>query len=157
MTARILLGLWCFFSIGTGSAQIVTPLDGVYERVSLTNTSTGNQLDAGQKGLMIIAHGYYSMMTINPDRPKLERGQRMEDLPEAEQITFMKAWLEMNGHTGPYEVKADTLIWYRHLSENPREVGTTSRLPYTIKDGQLILHFNLANGSRWEWVWRKVK
>ena len=89
MTARILLGLWCFFSVGTGAAQIVTPLDGVYERVSLTNTSTGNQLDAGQKGLMIIAHGYYSMMTINPDRPKLERGQRMDDLPEAEQITFM--------------------------------------------------------------------
>ena len=134
-----------------------TPVDGVYERVSLTNLSTGKQLDPNQKGLMIVAHGYYSMMTINPDRPKLERGQRLDDMADEDQIAHMKAWLQMNGHTGPIEVKADTLIWYRNLSENPQEVGTVSRLPYELRDGNLVIHFGLGNNSRWEWIWRRVK
>jgi hypothetical protein len=157
MLLRIILSLGFLCSIHTVSAQTVTPLDGVYERISLTNTYTGTQLDAGQIGLLIIAHGYYSMITMKPDRPLLAQGQRMDDLPDKDQIEFMKSWLEMNGHTGPCEVKSDTLIWHRNISENPREVGTTTRLPYLVKDGQLVLHFNLANDSRWEWAWRKIK
>ncbi len=144
----------CFIPNAFGQA---TPLDGVYERISLTNLTSGQQLDPTQKGLMIVGHGYYAMMTINPDRPKLERGQRLDDLPPDKQIAHMKSWLQMNGHTGPIEVKADTLIWYRNLSENPQEVGTVSRLPYELKDGNLVIHFDLGNSSRWEWIWRKVK
>lgn len=156
MLKFLYLGLLMMVAAYPLSAQTVTPLDGVYERVSLTNTTTGQQLDEGQQGLLIIARGYYSMMTIKPDRPVLERGRRLEDMPDAEQIAFMKEWLKMNGHTGPCEVKADTLIWHRNLSENPREVGTTSRLPYIVSGDRLILHFNLGNGSKWEWVWRKI-
>ena len=157
MLIRIILSLAFLYSIDTVFAQTETPLDGVYERVSLTNTSTGTQLDAGQIGLLIIAHGYYSMITMKPDRPILAGGQRMDDLSDEEQIIFMKSWLEMNGHTGPCEVKSDTLIWHRNISENPREVGTITRLPYAVKEGHLVLHFNLSNDSRWEWVWRKIK
>ena len=131
--------------------------DGVYERVSLTNLTSGEQLDPGQQGLMIIAHGYYSMMTIKPDRPMLERGKSLEDMSLEDQVAHMKAWLQVNAHTGPCEVKGDTLVWYRNISENPREVGTVTRLPYQLKDGNLIIHFGLGNRSRWEWIWRKIR
>ena len=132
-------------------------LEGVYERVSLINLTTGQALDPTQRGLLIMAQGYYSMMTIKPDRPILEQGKRPEDLPKDDQIAFLHEWLKLNAHTGPYEVEGDTLIWHRDLSENPREVGTVSRLPYQLRDDLLVIHFNLSNGSRWEWKWRKIR
>ena len=132
-------------------------LEGVYERVSLINLTTGQALDPTQRGLLIMAQGYYSMMTIKPDRPILEQGKRPKDLPKDDQIAFLHEWLKLNAHTGPYEVLSDTLIWYRDLSENPREVGTVSRLPYQLRDDLLVIHFNLSNGSRWEWKWRKIR
>ncbi len=132
-------------------------LEGVYERVSLINLTTGQALDPTQRGLLMMAQGYYSMMTIKPDRPILEQGKRPEDLPKDDQIAFLHEWLKLNAHTGPYEVLSDTLIWYRDLSENPREVGTVSRLPYQLRDDLLVIHFNLSNGSRWEWKWRKIR
>ena len=132
-------------------------LEGVYERVSLINLTTGQALDPTQRGLLMMAQGYYSMMTIKPDRPILEQGKRPEDLPKDDQIAFLHEWLKLNAHTGPYEVLSDTLIWHRDLSENPREVGTVSRLPYQLRDDLLVIHFNLSNGSRWEWKWRKIR
>ena len=132
-------------------------LEGVYERVSLINLTTGQALDPTQRGLLMMAQGYYSMMTIKPDRPILEQGKRPEDLPKDDQIAFLHEWLKLNAHTGPYEVEGDTLIWHRDLSENPREVGTVSRLPYQLRDDLLIIHFSLSNGSRWEWTWRKIR
>jgi hypothetical protein len=132
-------------------------LEGVYERVSLINLTTGQALDPTQRGLLMMAQGYYSMMTIKPDRPILEQGKRPEDLPKDDQIAFLHEWLKLNAHTGPYEVEGDTLIWHRDLSENPREVGTVSRLPYQLRDDLLVIHFNLSNGSRWEWKWRKIR
>ena len=132
-------------------------LEGVYERVSLINLTTGQALDPTQRGLLMMAQGYYSMMTIKPDRPILEQGKRPEDLPKDGQIAFLHEWLKLNSHTGPYEVEGDTLIWHRDLSENPREVGTVSRLPYQLRDDLLVIHFNLSNGSRWEWKWRKIR
>ena len=156
MLNQALATVICLFLATTCFAQD-TPVDGVYERVSLTNLTSGEQLDPKQKGLMIIGHGYYSMMTINPDRPKLERGQKLDEMPADEQIAHMKSWLQMNGHMGPIEVKSDTLIWHRNLSENPQEVGTISRLPYELRDENLVIHFGLGNSSRWEWIWRKIK
>ncbi len=132
-------------------------LEGVYERVSLINLTTGQALDPTQRGLLMMAQGYYSMMTIKPDRPILEQGKRPEDLPKDDQIAFLHEWLKLNAHTGPYEVEGDTLIWHRDLSENPREVGTVSRLPYQLRDDLLVIHFTLSNGSRWEWKWRKIR
>ena len=132
-------------------------LEGVYERVSLINLTTGQALDPTQRGLLMMAQGYYSMMTIKPDRPILEQGKRPKDLPKDDQIAFLHEWLKLNAHTGPYEVEGDTLIWHRDLSENPREVGTVSRLPYQLRDDLLIIHFSLSNGSRWEWKWRKIR
>ena len=137
--------------------QEIPDLEGVYERVSLINLTTGQALDPTQRGLLMMAHGYYSMMTIKPDRPMLEQGKRPEDLPKDDQITFLQEWLKLNAHTGPYEVEGDTLIWHRDLSENPREVGTVSRLPYQLRNNLLVIHFNLSNGSRWEWTWRKIR
>ena len=44
-------------------------LEGAWERVSLTNTRTGESPEApNRQGLLIMAHGHYSMMTMNPDR-----------------------------------------------------------------------------------------
>ncbi|HIO35706.1 MAG TPA: hypothetical protein EYN21_01160, partial [Candidatus Marinimicrobia bacterium] len=71
-------------------------LEGVYERVSLINLTTGQALDPTQRGLLIMAQGYYSMMTIKPDRPILEQGKRPEDLPKDDQIAFLHEWLKLN-------------------------------------------------------------
>jgi hypothetical protein len=76
-------------------------IEGAYERVSLINTRTGESPEAANRqGLLILAHGHYSMMTMNPERRVLDAGIKLEDLPQTEQIAFLQEWLDINGHTG---------------------------------------------------------
>jgi hypothetical protein len=133
-------------------------LEGAYERVSLLNTRTGESPEAANRqGLLIMAHGHYSMMTMNPERRVLGSGEKVEDLPLDEQVSYLQEWLDINGHTGRYEVEGDELIWHRDISENPREVGTTSRLKFTQRGELLVISFTLPNNDRYEWIWRPVE
>jgi len=133
-------------------------LDGVYERVSLTNVRTGESPEAlNRQGLLIMAYGHYSMMTQNPDRRVLGPDEALEDMPASEQIAYLQEWLDVNAHTGRYQVDGDTLVWYRDISENPKEVGTVSRLAFEKTETQLVLSFTLPNGDRYDWMWRRLK
>jgi hypothetical protein len=132
-------------------------IEGAYERVSLTNTRTGESPEAANRqGLLILAHGHYSMMTMNPDRRVLSPDEKLEDMSQDEQISFLQEWLDINGHTGRYETEGKTLIWHRDISENPREVGTTSRLQYEQRDDLLVISFTLPNGDTYDWSWRRI-
>ncbi|GMR24273.1 MAG: hypothetical protein BMS9Abin37_2795 [Acidobacteriota bacterium] len=150
--ATIVALLLGFSAVGADS------LDGVYERVSLTNVRTGESPEApNRQGLLIMAYGHYSMMTQNPDRRVLGPDEALEDMPESEQIAYLQEWLDVNAHTGRYRVDGDTLVWYRDISENPKEVGTVSRLAFEKREDQLVLSFTLPNGDRYEWVWQQLK
>jgi hypothetical protein len=132
-------------------------LDGVYHRISLTNARTGESPEAlNREGLLIMAHGHYSMMTQNPDRRVLGPDEKLEQMSDAEQISYLNEWLDVNAHSGRFETDGDTLIWYRDISENPKEVGTVSRLKYTQENDQLVISFTLPNGDRYDWVWQKT-
>ena len=72
------------------------------------------------------------------------------------QVAYLLERLDINGHTGRYEVDGELLVWYRDISENPQEVGTVSRLGFAEKDRLLIIFFTLPNGDRYEWVWRRL-
>lgn len=131
-------------------------LEGAYERVSLTNARTGESPEAlNRQGLLIMAHGHYAMMTQNPDRKALSRDEQ-EALEPADEIRFLREWLDINAHSGRYEVSDERLIWHRNISEDPQEVGTTSDLAYRREEDRLILSFVLPNGDRYDWVWRKI-
>jgi hypothetical protein len=131
-------------------------IDGAYERVSLTNTRTGESPEATNRhGLLILAHGHYSMMTMNPERRYLP-DEDAEKLTAGEQIEYLKEWLDFNGHTGRYEAADGNLTWYRDISENPREVGTVAKLKYEWRDGLLVIYFTLPNGDRYDWIWRRI-
>ena len=133
-------------------------IDGAYERVSLANTRTGESPEAANReGLLILAHGHYSMMTMNPERRSISRDDNIDDWPVDEQISFYKEWLDINGHTGRYEIDGDTLVLHRDISEDPKEVGTVSRLGFEQKDDLLVIFFTLPNGDRYDWVWRKIE
>ncbi len=132
-------------------------IEGAYERVSLTNTRTGESPEApNRQGLLILAHGHYSMMTMNPERRVLNSDEKLEDLSQDEQIAYLQEWLDINGHTGRYEIDKNVLTWYRDISENPREVGTISHLDFEKRDDLLVISFSLPNGDRYEWVWRRL-
>ena len=75
----------------------------------------------------------------------------------SDQIAYLQEWLDVNAHTGRYQVDGDTLVWYRDISENPNEVGTVSRLAFEQREDQLVLSFTLPNGDRYEWVWQRLK
>ncbi len=140
----------------TNSVAADEQLDGAYERVSLTNTRTGESPEAAnRRGLLIMAHGHYSMMTMNPERHYVSDDEQAAMAAEDE-IAYLKQWLDINGHTGRYEVDGDTLTWYRDISENPREVGTQSRLKFEWRDAHLVIYFTLPNGDRYDWVWRRI-
>lgn len=131
-------------------------LDGAFERVSLSNVRTGESPEAAnRKGLLLMAHGHYSMMTMNPKR-RFIGDDEVDAMSAEDQISYLREWLDINGHTGRYEVDGDTLIWYRDISENPREVGTVSKLNYEWRDELLVIWFTLPNGDRYDWVWRKL-
>jgi len=131
-------------------------LDGAYERVSLTNTRTGESPEAANRqGLLIMAYGHYSMMTMNPDRHFVEK-EAQAAMTAADEIAYLQQWLDINGHTGRYAVEDDTLIWHRNMSENPREVGTESRLRFEWRNALLVIYFTLPNGDRYDWVWRRL-
>ena len=131
-------------------------LEGAYERVSLTNTRTGDSPEAAnRRGLLIMAHGHYSMMTMNPDR-RFIASDEVEAMPADDQISYLQEWLDINGHTGRYSVEDGALTWYRDISENPREVGTTSNLNFEWRDDLLVIYFTLPNGDRYDWIWRKL-
>ena len=131
-------------------------LEGAYERVSLTNTRTGESPEAAnRKGLLIMAHGHYSMMTMNPER-RFIANEEVEAMPAEDQIDYLREWLDINGHTGRYAVEGDALTWYRDISENPREVGTTAKLQFEWRDDLLVIYFTLPNGDRYDWIWRKL-
>ena len=102
-----------------------------------------------------MAYGHYSMMTMNPDRDYASDDE-YEAMTAERKTAYLEEWLDINGHTGRYEEEGDTLIWYREISENPKEVGTTSRLSFEWRDDQLVLYFSLPNGDRYDWVWRRI-
>lgn len=130
---------------------------GAYERVSLTNTRTGDSPEAAtRKGLLIFSDGHYSMMTMNPERRYLPDDE-VEALDKDLQIDYLREWLDINGHTGRYEASDGKLTWYRDISENPREVGTVSNLGYEWRDGLLVIFFTLPNGDRYDWTWRRIE
>lgn len=146
------LGLLAACSCGLASES----LDGAYERVSLTNTRTGESPeDANRQGLLIMAQGYYSMMTMNPERRVIEN-EALDALSADEHIAYLQEWLDINGHTGRYAADGDTLTWYRDISENPKEVGTVSKLKFEWRDDLLVIYFTLPNGDRYDWIWRKL-
>jgi hypothetical protein len=131
-------------------------LEGAYERVSLTNTRTGESPEAANRqGLLIMAHGHYSMMTMNPDR-RFIADDDVSAMPTDGQIAYLREWLDINGHTGRYEADGEALTWFRDISENPREVGTVSKLGYEWRDALLVIYFTLPNGDRYDWVWRRL-
>lgn len=139
----------------TASAQSV---DGIYERVSLANVETGFSPEKGnRKGLLQMANGYYSMMTMNEDRRVLGPDESLDDMADQEKIAYLEEWLDVNAHSGRYEVDGDQLVWYRDISENPKEVGTVSRLNYELRDDLLVISFTLGNGDKYEWVWRQIR
>ena len=131
-------------------------LDGAYERVSLTNVRTGESPEAlNREGLLIMAHGHYAMMTQNPERRVLSRDEQTE-LDTEEEVRFLREWLDINAHSGRYEATDGSLTWYRNISEDPKEVGTVSRLNYETAGPLLTIFFTLPNGDRYNWVWRRV-
>jgi len=139
-----------------GCAIADDTLDGAYERVSLTNTRTGESPEAANRqGLLIMAYGHYSMMTMNPDR-RIIADDDVEAMSAEDQINYLQEWLDINGHTGRFESRDDNLTWYRDISENPREVGTTSNLKFEWRDDLLVIYFTLPNGDRYDWIWRKL-
>lgn len=144
-----------FLFAATSCAAADENIDGAYERVSLTNTRTGESPEAANRqGLLIMAHGHYSMMTMNPDRRVIDDDD-VAAMPAEDQINYLKEWLDINGHTGRYEINDDTLTWYRDISENPKEVGTVSKLKYEWRDDLLVIWFTLPNGDRYDWVWKR--
>jgi hypothetical protein len=143
-----------FFCLNASAASV----DGVYERVSLANVETGFSPEKGnRKGLLQMANGYYSMMTMNADRRVLGPDEKIEDMADGDQIAYLQEWLDVNAHSGRYEVDGDTLVWYRDISENPKEVGTVSRLQFERRDDLLIISFTLRNGDKYEWIWRQIR
>ena len=148
--------LIAILALGILSAHADERLEGAWERVALTNTRTGESPEAlNRRGLLIMAHGYYSMMTMDPER-RYVPDDEVEKLPEAEQIAYLREWLDINGHTGRYEADGETLTWHRDISENPREVGTVSTLGYEWRDELLVIYFTLPNGDRYDWVWQRI-
>ncbi len=132
-------------------------IEGAYERISLTNTRTGESPEAANRqGLLILAHGHYSMMTMNPDRRVLDRDQKLEDMSQDQQVAFLQERLDFNAHTGRYEVAGNPLTWYRDIYENPRDVGSTSRLNFELRDDLLVISFTLPNGDLFHWIWRRL-
>lgn len=149
--------IFALLLVGAGGSAIADTLDGAYERVSLTNTRTGESPEAANRqGLLIMAHGHYSMMTMNPDR-RFIANDEVEAMPAQDQIDYLQEWLDINGHTGRYAIEGDTLTWFRDISENPREVGTTSNLKFEWRDDLLVIYFSLPNGDRYDWIWRRVE
>lgn len=131
-------------------------LDGAYERVSLTNTRTGESPEAlNREGLLIMAHGHYSMLTQNPERQVLTPDEQSE-LSKDEEIRFLRNWLDINAHSGRFDATDGKLTWYRNISEDPKEVGTVSQLGYETDDDRLVIFFTLPNGDRYDWVWRRI-
>jgi len=132
-------------------------LVGVYERVSLTNTRTGESPEAvNRQGLLIMTDGHYSMMTMNPDRG-FASDDEYDAMTSEKKIAYLQEWLDINGHTGRYLVQGDTIVWYRDISESPKEVGTTTRLSFEWRNDLLVIYFSLPNGDRYDWVWRKIE
>lgn len=157
MKSRALITAAAIAAITCSPVNADDTIEGAYERISLLNTRTGESPEAANRqGLLILAHGHYSMMTMNPDRRVLNSGEKVEDMPRDEQISFLQEWLDINGHTGRYEVDGDVLVWHRDISENPREVGTTSRLKFEQRDDLLVISFTLPNGDLYEWIWRRI-
>ncbi len=142
--------------LAMSSNSLAAGIDGAYERVSLINTQTGQSPEAANRqGLLIIAHGHYAMLTMNPERRVLAR-DAVSELPQAEKLAYLEEWLDVNAHSGRFEIDGDILIWYRQISEDPREVGTTSKLGWRTEKDTLVLSFTLPNGDRYDWTWRRL-
>jgi hypothetical protein len=119
---------------------------------------TGTSPEPGnRRGLLLMSYGYYTMMTMNTDRRVLKSDETPENMPDKERIAFLQEWLDFNAHSGRYEVDGDELVWYRDISENPKEVDTVSRLKFERRDELLVIMFTLANGDQYEWVWRQIR
>ena len=133
-------------------------IDGVYSRLSLTNVRTGQSPEAlNRQGLLIMTEGYYAMMTQNADRHLLTKIEKIDNFSMKEKNNYLDLWLAINAHSGRYKVEGDSLIWYRDISENPKEIDTIIKLKFIRKEDQLILYFTLSNGDRYDWVWKKMQ
>lgn len=142
--------------LAMSSSPLAAGIDGAYERISLINTRTGESPEAANRqGLLIIAHGHYAMLTMNPERRVLARDV-VSELPQADKLAYLEEWLDVNAHSGRIDIDGDKLVWHRQISEDPREVGTTSKLGWRAEENTLILSFTLPNGDRYDWTWRRI-
>ena len=95
------------------------------------------------------------MMTMNPERRVLSR-DAANALAPPEKLEYLEEWLDVNAHSGRIEFTDQTLTWHRQISEDPREVGTTTQLGWRLDKDLLILSFTLPNGDRYDWTWRRI-
>lgn len=146
----ILASLWLLAGAATAAN-----IDGAYERVSLINTRNGESPEAANRvGLLLIGNGHYAMITVNPERRVLSRDDA-NALPAAEKIRYLEEWLDINAHSGRLQLDGDQMLWHRQVSEDPREVGTTTTLGWRMEGELLILSFTIGNGDRYDWTWRR--
>ena len=148
---------WLCLLILIGPFAAAHELDGAYERVSLTNSRTGESPEAANRqGLLIFTATHYAMITMNPERRYLNDDE-VSRLSANREIEYLREWLDVNAHSGRYELDGRRLTWFRDLSENPREVGTTVLFGVEWRDDLLVLQFSLPNGDAYDWVWRRVE
>ena len=113
--------LWIVLLMATAalsqSAAGKNPLQGVWKVTEITTTGPNAATNkTPQPGFIIFTAGYYSMSTVNTDKP---RADLPTDINTASAAQLRDAWGPFTGQSGTYEIKGSEVTRHPLASKTP--------------------------------------
>ena len=121
----------------------VSPLDGVWKVTKIATTGpTASTEIVPEESLVILAHGYYSYVTVNASQPRQASPPAKDPrhLTDAEKIDRYEEWGPFKSESGAFEVQGDNFIKHPIVAKSvaPKTAAASEPEPFKI-DGDTVV------------------
>jgi hypothetical protein len=95
-----------------------SPVEGVWKVAEIQVTGGGGSTTTPQPGLYIFTRGYYSVMTVNADKPRAPLDFQAQVTADKDKIARYEHWASFTANSGTYTVKGTTLTTQPIVAKN---------------------------------------
>jgi hypothetical protein len=143
LTVTFFLCVSMFMAI-SASAQSKSPLQGVWKTSEVTTTGPNASTNkAPQPGFVIFTGKYYSIVSVNADKP---RPNLPQDINTATAAQLREIWGPFTGQSGTYEIKGSEVTFRVLAAKNPGVMATGNFATDTFKiEGGTLTLVSKAN------------
>ena len=121
MTSRlpvaVVLAVSCVY-VSHAQTPGKSPIEGVWKVAEVQVTGGQGSNPAPQPGLYIFTRGYYSVMTINADKPRSVIDVQAAVTTDKDKVARYEHWSPLTANSGTYTVKGTTVTTRPMVAKN---------------------------------------